>query len=77
MSEPGPDDAVVELRELAPIVEFACWVALAIAPLLRWINGPAVTFDQFVTQMIVLSLAVIGAFGLRAYNWSHRNSRDH
>jgi hypothetical protein len=64
--EPG------RFAELAPAIEFACWVVVALAPLLRWVNGAAVTDDQFVIQVALTSLALVGAVSLRFYNYQAR-----
>lgn len=62
--EPPPTFA-----ELAPALEFCFWVVVGLAPFLRWVNGAAVTTDQFVIQVTLTSLAVSGAVALRVYNW--------
>lgn len=54
-------------REIAPAIEFACWVVALLAPLLRLVNGAAVTDDQFVIQVIIFFMAVVGGVGLRVY----------
>jgi hypothetical protein len=36
---------------------------------LRWVNGAAVTDDQFVIQMTLVAVALSGAIGLRIYRW--------
>lgn len=75
----SPDDAPEEakdaepitFRDIAPATEFSCWVVVALAPFLRWVNGAAVTDDQFVIQVTFVSVAALGATGLRFYNWRH------
>lgn len=57
--------------ELAPVFEFMCWVVVALAPMLRLVNGPPVTDDQAVIQMTLVILALTGAVSLRIYNWRH------
>jgi hypothetical protein len=59
----------MQFRELAPAVEFSCWVVVVLAPFLRWVNGAAVTDDQFVIQVTLFTVALAGAIGLRIYNW--------
>lgn len=59
----------IRFREVAPAMEFMCWVVVLLVPLLRLANGAAVTDDQFVIQVALFSLALVGAIGLRAYNW--------
>lgn len=72
-ADPPTDDAEIRFRDAAPLLEFMCWTVLALAPFLRWVNGPAVSTDQLVTQISVVCVAVVGAISLRVYNW--RNSR--
>ena len=62
----SPDD--IQFRDLAPAIEFMCWVVVAVAPILRIINGAAVTTDQFVFQVTLFSLALTCGIGLRIYN---------
>ena len=64
-----PDDGPIPFRDIAPAVEFACWVVVALAPFLRWVNGAAVTEDQFIIQVGVTTLALVGALSLRFYNY--------
>jgi len=59
----------IHFHDLSPAIEFACWVVVALAPLLRWVNGAAVTDDQFVVQVALVATALMGAIGLRIYNW--------
>jgi hypothetical protein len=63
------EQSTVSFRDIAPAIEFACWAVVAIIPLLRLINGAAVTDDQFVIQVSLFALALTGAFGLRMYNF--------
>jgi hypothetical protein len=57
----------VRFIDAAPALEFMCWVVVALAPFLRWVNGPAVTSDQFAIQVALVTLAGIGAISLRVY----------
>ena len=66
--EPKPIDALLA-------IEFCCWTVLVLAPFLRWVNGPAVTTDQFVVQCTLVTLALLGAVSLRAYDVCQRISR--
>lgn len=59
----------IHFRELAPAMEFSCWVVVALAPFLRWVNGAAVTDDQFIIQASLVAMSLTGAIGLRLYNW--------
>ena len=63
----------VDCRETLPAAEFCCWVVVLLAPMLRWINGAAVTDDQFYIQVGLTTLALLGAVTLRIVNW--RRSR--
>ena len=65
----------IELRWLA---EFSCWTMVALAPLLTWVNGPAVSTDQFVVRTAVFCLALAGALGLRTASVirNHRVRRE-
>ncbi len=50
------------------LAEFCCWTMVVLAPILTWVNGPAVSTDQFVVRTIVFVLALSGAIGLRVTN---------
>ena len=63
------DETVVDWRETLPAAEFCCWIVVLLAPMLRWINGAAVTDDQFYIQVGLTTLALIGAVTLRLVNW--------
>ncbi len=49
-------------------VELGCWAMLALAPFLYWVNGPAVSPDQFVVRTAVVVLALVGAVAIRVYS---------
>ncbi len=74
MNEGGdsPDD--IHFRDIAPAIEFVCWVVVALCPLLRLIDGAAVTEDQFVIQVSLFSLALAGGIGLRIYDFLQRKT---
>jgi hypothetical protein len=65
-------ESSIRFCAVAPAIEFACWVVALLAPVLRLINGPAVTSDQFVIQVSLFGLALVGGIGLRAYQLLHR-----
>lgn len=69
MNEDKQSSEDIHFRDIAPALEFICWVIVALAPFLRLINGPAVTTDQFVVQITLFSLALLGAVGLRIYGF--------
>lgn len=65
--ENPPED--IHFRDIAPAIEFVCWVIVVLAPILRLINGAAVTTDQFVFQVTLFLIAITAAIGLRIYNF--------
>jgi len=58
----------ITFKESARLLEIACWTILALVPVLRWINGPAVSADQFVIQVTIACAAALIATRLRLYN---------
>jgi len=60
-------------EEMAPWLEFACWFALFLAPILYYVNGPSVSHDQFVVRTGLVVLSGVGGVVLRIVNW--RRSR--
>jgi hypothetical protein len=73
----SPDRQDIELTpaELRGWLELACWVTLTLSPFLYWVNGPAVSTDQFVTRASLVILAAFGAIGFRFFSWSRRFKR--
>jgi hypothetical protein len=67
MPENNDTSGNIRFRDTAPAIEFLCWLVVLIVPVLRLINGPAVTNDQFVMQVATFSLALGGAISLRLY----------
>lgn len=67
MNENGESPQDIHFRDIAPAIEFVCWVVVMLCPLLRLINGPAVTDDQHLVQVTLFSLALLGAASLRLY----------
>jgi len=63
----GDDEPKIGFRDIAPALEFMCWVVVVLAPLLRIVNGAAVTSDQFVMQVAIFVMALVGAIGLRVF----------
>ena len=55
----------IRFSDISPAMEFACWVVVCLAPFLRWVNGAAVTSDQFFIQLTLFSGALVGAVVLR------------
>lgn len=60
---------IFAICDIAPAIEFACWVVVLLTPLLRLINGPAVTDDQFAIQIAIFSLALASGVGFRLYQF--------
>ena len=58
----------ISLRDVSDAIEFSCWITVALIPVLRWINGAAVTRDQLFMQIGLGILVIIAALGLRIYN---------
>jgi hypothetical protein len=71
-NENGGSADEIHFCDITPAIEFVCWVVVALSPLLRLINGAAVTDDQFVIQVSLCSLALAGGVGLRIYNFLGR-----
>ncbi|MCR4412772.1 MAG: DUF1559 domain-containing protein [Thermoguttaceae bacterium] len=65
--------------DASSVVECACWTTVSLAPLLIWVNGPAVSAAQFAIRAMVLGVAVTGAIVLRvrkaarSKKWKERN----
>ena len=52
----GPDGS-----EIPEMPEGACWVTIALSPLLWWVHGPPVSGDQAVMRSARVVLALVGA----------------
>lgn len=65
----GTDSEAVNWRDALPAAEFCFWVIVLLAPMLRLINGAAVTDDQFYVQAGLVTLPLAGAVMLRIVNW--------
>ena len=72
--EEKPEEQGLTTEEILYWAEFACWTTIALAPFLYWVNGPAVSTDQFVVRTALVTLAVIGAVVLRSlkFYWKRR-----
>jgi hypothetical protein len=71
---PEEQDSLEEIRfaEVGPAIEIICWIVVVLAPFLRFVNGPAVSDDQWWIQVSLLLTVLVGAMGLRLY---HRKAR--
>ena len=82
MNEPktapvGEIDIVIFLGWL----EVGCWGLLALVPILRFVNGPAVSRDQFVVHIGLVTLAATSAavllyLRLRCAKYRERDSGE-
>lgn len=59
------DESEIDREEVYGWIEFVCWIALALTPILYWVNGPAVSQDQLVVRWIVVVVALVGGIVLR------------
>ena len=76
MNDLTKEQKEINFSDLAPVMEFTCWLIVAVAPLLRLANGPAVTKDQWWIQIILFSFAFTAGCFLRLYLVSrHRNDK--
>jgi hypothetical protein len=60
-----PQDPEITTEEFLGWMEFGCWSALVMAPLIYWLQGPSVSTDQFVVRTALVILAAVGGVGLR------------
>ena len=75
MTEPVEvDDDDISLDELLPWLEFGCWTALVLAPILYYVNGPSVSSDQAVVRTVLVIVAAPGAATLRFVNWRRKRA---
>lgn len=75
MTEPLKiDNDELSLDELLPWLEFACWTALVLSPILYYVNGPSVSNDQALVRTGLVIVSAIGAIALRLVNWRLQHS---
>ena len=70
MTSPEGDD--LDLQEFLGWIEFGCWSALVMAPIIYWLQGPSVSHDQFVVRTALVIIAASAGVGLRAQAMIHR-----
>jgi hypothetical protein len=63
--------------DLLWLAEFFCWTMVVLAPILSWVNGPAVSTDQFVVRTCVFVLALSGGAGLRMFKLVRARRKRH
>ena len=61
------EDPPITWSEVRDWAEFFGWTTLALVPFLYWVNGPAVSDDQFVVRCILVAVATLSALGVRGY----------
>jgi hypothetical protein len=59
------EDPEITTEEFLGWMEFGCWSALIMAPLIYWLQGPSVSTDQFVVRTALVILAAVGGVVLR------------
>jgi hypothetical protein len=64
-----PDYESPTPAEVISWLEFGCWTMVALAPFLYWVNGPAVSTDQFIVRTALVSLALTGGTTIRLVKW--------
>lgn len=67
-NSPGGEPEVTP-QNICGWAEFCCWTTLTLALFLYWVNGPAVSTDQFAVRTALVILSAIGATGLRLFVW--------
>ncbi len=55
------------------VVERLCWISALLAPIVYWVQGPAVSTDQRVVRVVVFSAFLVSALFLR---WRSRRERN-
>jgi hypothetical protein len=76
--EPEEDrrnDEPMTTAELIGWLEFGCWIIVALAPFLYWVNGPAVSTDQSVVRTAFVTLVLIGGTVIRVAKWLRGGKR--
>jgi hypothetical protein len=63
------DDERVSRVEIVNWLELGCWTLAALSPFLYWVNGRAVSSDQFVVRTAVVAMAFTGAMTIRLVKW--------
>jgi hypothetical protein len=79
--EPSPDnqskDEPLSPAEIVGWLEFGCWTMVALAPFLYWVNGPAVSTDQFVVRTGLVTISLLGGIGIRVAKWIRGRKEGH
>lgn len=63
---------VWNVDEVVGWAEFCCWSALAMAPIIYWLQGSSVSNDQFVVRKALVICAAAGGIVLRTRAISRR-----
>jgi hypothetical protein len=75
-SDTRDKDESLSPAEIVGWLEFGCWTMVALAPFLYWVNGPAVSTDQFVVRTGLVTVSLIGGIGIRFTKWVRRRKED-
>lgn len=59
------DSDKLNTEEVLQRFEAGCWMALVIAPITYWVQGPSVSADQFVVRSTIVAIAALGCVGLK------------
>lgn len=60
----------VSYAELLRGLEFGCWVAAAVIPILFFVNGPAVSKEQSLVRILLTAMSLTG--GISLWLWRRR-----
>jgi hypothetical protein len=76
-AEPAPQEEPrlepLTTQEILGWVELGCWTMVALAPFLYWVNGPAVSTDQFVVRTALVTIALVGGVVIRVSKWRRKS----
>jgi hypothetical protein len=69
MNDDECQDSDLNGKQLRDWLEIGSWTTLALAPFLYWVNGPAVSSDQFFVRTTLIVVAAVAAIALRLAAW--------
>jgi hypothetical protein len=64
-----PQTGEITSQQVRSWLEVGCWTTLGLVPFLVWVNGAAVSTDQFVVRIVLVMLAAFAVIGLRLFAW--------
>jgi hypothetical protein len=74
-SDSEKSDESLSPAEIVGWLEFGCWTMVVLSPFLYWVNGPAVSTDQFVVRTALVTLALTGGITIRVVKWFRGKKR--